>query len=95
MSTEFERATSANSVITFGTSTASGVTSALVARSYNPGGALPVDDEALVNAAYGYIQAIRALGRNTATTAEIARALAIDEWRLIAVLPKLKSRGVR
>jgi hypothetical protein len=51
--------------------------------------------KAVVNAVYGHIQAVRALGRETITTVEIARALLIPLSDVTAALERLKKKGVK
>jgi hypothetical protein len=46
-------------------------------------------------AVYGYIQALRALGKTQINTAEIARALGIPISIVASVLPKLGEKGIR
>jgi hypothetical protein len=80
-------------------STTSGVTITKVAvATPRTTGAEPQaasEAENLERAIYGYIQAIRALGRETATSAEIAKALSLPESKVVAVLPTLRRKGVR
>jgi hypothetical protein len=47
------------------------------------------------NAVYGYIRAVRALGRTKISTAEVARALALSVSEVNSVLASLKGKGVR
>ncbi len=47
------------------------------------------------NAVYGYIRAIRALGRTNITTGEISRALEIPLEQVDAAVSNLKNKGVK
>lgn len=52
-------------------------------------------DKAVENAVYGYIRAIRALGRTDVNTAEIAKALAIPLKQVDLAASKLRNKGVK
>lgn len=52
-------------------------------------------DKSVENAVYGHIRAVRALGRTTVDTGQIARALGIPIHEVDRVIVKLNSRGVR
>ena len=47
------------------------------------------------NAVYGYIQAVRALGRERISTSEIASALAIPISSVAGAIDALKEKGVK
>ncbi len=49
----------------------------------------------LQDAVYGYIQAIRALGRTTVDLSEIASALRVSVVDVRSILPALEQKGVR
>ena len=51
--------------------------------------------EQLENAVYGYMRAIRALGRTTVDVAEVSRALNITIPQVQSTLPALLTKGVR
>ena len=46
-------------------------------------------------AVYSYIQAVRALGRETVNTVEIARALGVNIDAVESAVAKLRAKGVR
>src|SRR4051812_44712430 len=52
-------------------------------------------DSEVEKAVYAHIQAVRALGRDTITTVEIATALSIPQEAVIAAVHRLRSKGVR
>jgi len=49
----------------------------------------------VVNAVYGYIRAIRALGRTEINTSEIAEALSLSVSDVNRAISSLKRRGVK
>jgi len=51
--------------------------------------------KAMEKAVFNYLRAIRALGRTTAHTVEIAQALEVSEGEVLAILPALAQKGVR
>jgi predicted transcriptional regulator len=51
--------------------------------------------EAEINAVYGYIRAIRALGRTGINTSEIAAALSLPMSTVNQAVSSLRSQGVR
>lgn len=62
----------------------------------------PTDDDTddaadgrIEDAVYTYIQAVRALGRTTINTSEIASALGIDRRKVEAAAAALKDKGVK
>jgi Mn-dependent DtxR family transcriptional regulator len=52
-------------------------------------------DENVAEAVYAHIQAIRALGKKTVNTGEIARALKLKPSQVAAAVGKLKIKGVK
>lgn len=52
-------------------------------------------NKAVQNAVYGYIRAVRALGRTKITTAEVSEALSLPIAEVHGALSSLKKRGVR
>jgi hypothetical protein len=50
--------------------------------------------KALTEAVFGYIQAIRALGKTSVTASEIAKALELQSKDVLRALTDLRSRGV-
>jgi hypothetical protein len=46
-------------------------------------------------AVFGYIQAIRALGRTRVTTFDVATALSLTETEVLAVVAALRKKGVK
>jgi hypothetical protein len=52
-------------------------------------------NSSIENAVYGYIQAIRALGRTKINTAEVAAALSLAVSEVNGALSALKKKGVR
>jgi hypothetical protein len=52
-------------------------------------------DEAIVNAVFAYIKAVRALGRTLVTASEIVESLGIPQKQVVAALTALKEKGVK
>lgn len=50
---------------------------------------------AVENAVFGYIQAVRALGRTRVTSGEISAALMLKETEVIAAFRALRDKGVK
>ncbi len=48
----------------------------------------------VVDAVYGYIQAVRALGKEKITTADIASALSLPHYTVVDAVQRLHDRGV-
>ena len=53
------------------------------------------EDKRVANAVYAHIQAIRALGRNTINTADIAEALSISVYEVNRAITALAKKGVK
>lgn len=85
--------TTAPGVIVTGTSSGANSVMETVRYEAQPVPAAAGDD--VEAAVYGYIQAIRALGRTSVRTDEIVRALNISLATVERVLPALLLRGVR
>lgn len=49
----------------------------------------------IADAIYGHVQAVRALGRNEISVAEVARALGLTEMDVMRALPFLRTKGVK
>jgi hypothetical protein len=49
----------------------------------------------IADAIYGHIQAVRALGRNEISVAEVARALGLSDAEVMQALPLLRTKGVK
>jgi hypothetical protein len=49
----------------------------------------------IADAIYGHFQAVRALGRNEISVAEVARALGLSEAEVMQALPLLRTKGVK
>ncbi len=75
------------------TSTGQFVPIARVIRSAR--GPRSLSDEDVEKAVYAHIKAVRALGRETANTLEIARALSIPLRRVEEAAKRLEPKGVR
>lgn len=54
-----------------------------------------LSDDALASAVYGYISAVRALGRQTISSIEIAAALGLSRDQVEGTLATLAVRGVK
>jgi hypothetical protein len=54
-----------------------------------------VKDKKIVDAVFGYIQAVRALGRTTINTIEVARALNLSPSDVERTLSSLSKKGVK
>lgn len=89
--------TGTNTSAFFGGSTATGsdFTVGRGGHAFVDQGAMPAHDLTVETAVFNYIQAIRALGRTTINTAEIAKALSLPAAAVDAVVSKLTARGVR
>lgn len=48
-----------------------------------------------VNAVYGYIRSVRALGRDSVNTADISKALALPQSEVDRAVALLRDRGVK
>jgi hypothetical protein len=60
-----------------------------------PRGHADLDLDALARAVYLHIQAVRAMGRETVNTVEIAKALNVSVSTIERVIPLLKTKGVK
>ena len=49
----------------------------------------------IADAIYGHVRAVRALGRNEISVAEVARALGLAEAEVLRALPFLRTKGVK
>jgi hypothetical protein len=65
------------------------------ARRKFGGLATPAPSKNVINAVYGYIRAIRALGRVGVNTAEISQALSISQRDVERAMKALADKGVR
>lgn len=63
----------------------------VVKRAKTPAAAVPD----VVNAVYGYIRAVRTLGRKSVNTVDISRALGIAERDVERAVSALKDKGVK
>lgn len=83
--------------ITYGTSTATSApaitTSGVVAHRQKAN--VRSKEEKIKNAVYGYIQAIRALGRKSVDSTEISEALSLPARDVEKAMRNLRDRGVR
>jgi hypothetical protein len=55
----------------------------------------PASKKRIEDAVYGYLQAVRALGKTQVNSSEIARALGLSVSQVDEILPKLSAKGVR
>jgi hypothetical protein len=55
----------------------------------------PDDDERMERAVYAHIRALRTLGQTTVNTMEISEALSIPPNRIMEILHRLHSKGVK
>ena len=86
---------SASSITILSTSNSASTTSLFEeARSISPRSRRSVPKE-VENAVYGFIKAVRALGRTNITTGEISRALEIPLKQVDAAALNLKNKGVK
>ena len=76
-----------------GTSTSSMIT---VVASSSPSKSVPkINNTQIVDAVYGHLRAIRALGRTKASISEIAKSLNLPYNQVESALADLHQRGVR
>lgn len=89
---EIRSSTGSIGVLTSGTSTSDTIHHASSGRATRPrkAQATPIED-----AVYAYVRALRALGRTTVSTSEIAQALSVPPSHVEAALGNLIARGVK
>src|SRR3990167_4624167 len=82
-----------NAGVVFGESTATGSTVINVLTTSGPTTKRTIAD--MEKAVYAHIRAIRALGRTSVNTVEIAEALGVQTARVSEAIKNLESKGVR
>lgn len=76
-----------------GTSTSSVIT--VIASPTSPKSVQRVNNKNIIDAVYGHLQAIRALGRTKASISEIAKSLNLPYNQVESALADLYQRGVK